>query len=233
MAAVGGWQRLRVYKAGCPWSVWPVEGSLEAGTLILSAISPYSEEPTCAWYFTYYGEVERGGCNNASGGWYNSDGGSGSFWMSKACEIRPYETTTGGVWFLPRVRHDAVVSNTSGGDLSGRKYRESNYATGYDACWYPGSPIPKFDSVTNPNPFYLASDNAYKDTIGWGPTSITHYRNHGDAPCETHLYQQMQIACGTDGYESYHGVQNNVLIAEIGTSTVTVSRDGVAYTTGY
>ena len=61
----------------------------------------------------------------------------------------------------------------------------------------------------------------------WGPTSVSHYRTHGDAPCDSHIYQQMQIACGPLGFETYHGVQNNILISEIGTTTVTVTRDGV------
>jgi len=213
------------YMCGAP--IWGAGGSAGSGYLSLIASNPYWGD-YCATYFTYEGTLWRGGCNVASGDWNNDYGYLGTFVMSKACEIPPYETTTaGGNWLGPHYKFIAQVSDTSGGNLSGRKYRETNYATGFDRCWHWGSPVMKFEGITQPNPFNLGSSNTYTDEIGWGTEAIKHYRNHGDAPCNTTLYQQMQIACGAEGVETYHYVQNNVLVAEIGVTTLTVTRDGV------
>ena len=216
------------YLCGAPF--WSVDGSLYSGSLDLFAVNPNWSD-ICALYFEYSGGVSKGGCNVASGSWYNDYGYMGAFVMSKTCEIPPYETTssTGAGWQGPHYVFDVNIANGSGGDLSGRKYRETNYAPGYDSCHYPTSPITPFVSVTNLNPFYLFSNNHYTDSIGWGDAGIRHYRSHGDAPCDTHIYQQMQIACGVDGAETYHAVQNNILIAEIGITTVTSTRDGVPH----
>jgi hypothetical protein len=210
----------------CGQPLWNVNGSLQQGHIGLFASNPNWSD-TCAMWFEYDGDIGTGGCNTGTGGWYNDYGYVGSFLMSKSCEIPPYESTYVGFWTGPNHVFSVVMSNTSGGDLSGRYIRETDYATGHDSCWYSGSPIPKFDGVTQPNPFVLSANNAYTDTIGFGSTAVNHYRSHGDAPCSAHIYQQMQIACGWPGFETYHGVQNNILIAEIGTTTVTSTRDGV------
>jgi hypothetical protein len=227
----------QVYIAYCgTWPLWSVSGSLSSGDVTLTAYNPSWGDGACGnLYFQYSGTLARGGCNVASGTWFNDLGSSGSWSAGKSCEIPPYETTssTGGGWSGAKYIFHANVANTSGGNLSGRKYRETNYASGYDACWYPTSPIPKFESVTQLNPFYLSSNNFYVDEIGWGHTSITHYRSHGDAPCKTHIYQGMKIACGIDGAETYTTVQNNVLLAEIGVTTISTTRDGVTKTRTY
>lgn len=217
------------------WSAYGTFGT--GGDYIISASRPSGlNGEVCSLFFVYHGHVNAAGCNTEGGTWENFNNwgmqtASGSWAATKTCEIPGYETTSsGGGWSGSEPQKyvfNVNVANTTTGDLSGRKYRETNYNTGYDSCWYSGSPIPKFDSVTQPNPFYLDSSNAYIDTIGWGSTAITQYRNHGDAPCAAHIYQGMQISCGIDGAETYSGVKNNVLVAEIGVTTITTTRDGV------
>ncbi len=121
-----------------------------------------------------------------------------------------------------------VVSNTSGGNLSGRMYRETNYAQGWDRCWHSGSPIPKFESVSGTGAVVLPASNVYPngDTVGWGTAAVTHYRSHdpGNIPCETWLYQRMEIACGVEASPSWHQVQSQVLKITIGATTLTTFR---------
>jgi hypothetical protein len=130
-------------------------------------------------------------------------------------------------------RFGVTVSNTSNGDLSGRYYRETDYATAIHDCWYSGSPVPKMTGVTNPNPFFLYSNNYYTDNIGWGSAAITRYRAHyagqtNPLPCSFQVFQRMVISCATEGFPSpYETVQSQVLDAQIAATTIRVSRGSV------
>ena len=145
--------------------------------------------------------------------------------MSKTCEIIPAEESFVGTWVDT---HHVFSVLAYGDDWSGRYIRETNYSPGWDKCHYSGSPIQEFNSVTQPNPFGLDSTNMYIDSIGWGATAVAHYRSHGNAPCDTTIYQQMQVECGPHAIATYTGYQNNVLNAEIGITTINSIRDGVS-----
>ena len=211
-----------------PYLPWDAGGSTTSGFVSLSANNPYPSD-FCAHWFAYDGTILRGGCNRIVGTWSNYWGNYGDFDMTKTCEVPSSETTsqTGGLWYGSYYLFPATVDNTSGGNLSGRLYREVDYATANDNCWYPGSPIPYWSGVTGGDRF-LDSSNTYVDTIGWGDAAVQHYRANNNAPCSVDLHQRMQIACGNEIVSSpWHTVKSQVLHVEIGTTTLTTSRGSV------
>ena len=126
---------------------WDVSGTLSDGTVSLTATNPYWPFPDpeiCARDFTYNGYIAPGGCNVAAGEWDNSSGNSGSWVMTKACDIpngSPAETSHTGAWAGRAHIFIAVVSDPAGGpsrDWSGRRLRERDYDTGWDQCWFEG-----------------------------------------------------------------------------------------------
>jgi hypothetical protein len=211
-----------------------VTGELSNGVVRLTAVNPYYPFPDpeqCTSSFTYYGNIKPGGCNTAAGTWVNDSGLSGTWAMTKACEIPDGETTSTGDWSGPRHAFRAVISDPQFGpsrDWSGRQARERDYATGVDGCWWSGSIIDPFIGVTQPNPFDLYGSNAYIDTLWWGDDPINYYGSQSKAPCHTTIYQDMQIACGASPTLTFQSYKHNTLLLEIGVTTLTYSRDGVS-----
>jgi hypothetical protein len=80
------------------------------------------------------------------------------------------------------------------GAFKGRKVHEESGGTGEDSCWFSGSDVPKFDSVTGGDPWEVDENNTWGDDyIGWGADPIPYYRDHGRAPCGATNSQRMLI----------------------------------------
>jgi len=79
------------------------------------------------------------------------------------------------------------------GNYSNRWVTEQDGGGGSDTCWYWGSPIPPFTSITGGD-WQVGSSNDYgPDWHGWGTDAVAHYRSEGRAPCQTDFYQNMLI----------------------------------------
>jgi len=128
----------------------------------------------------------------------------------------------------------------------GRAFREGNYATGYDNCWFPGSTVPYQGDL--PNQTYLNSqgqvarqlsnNQSLIDQVGWTEASVAYYRqaaldSQTTFPCERVAFQAMYMsdAFGNDVLPHY---KENELHMWIEFSVTTppdttnwVSRDGL------
>ena len=221
---------------------WSVSGSTTNGYVSLGATHPWGATESCTEYFSYDGTIQAGGCRAASGNWtswwYGEPAAYGSFSMTKACEVPggeytdPTEREENWVYSGGAYVFDAWVSNGSGGDLSGRAYRETDYAPASDECWFEGTPPNwRITGVTNHDPFILSSDNHYQDTIGWtGFEPIDWYCAYDRTPCQITAHQRMQISCGIEIAPSpWENVESQVLWQEIGTYTHKAARGSVLF----
>jgi hypothetical protein len=140
-----GWQ-----DPPCVYQVWPVGGSTSSGAVSLSANNPASQDEVCVQWFDYHGTILRGGCRTISGTWNSSAEVYGTFTMTKACEVPDRETTDPTYreenWVGPATYDFIVYVNgpsSPDNNLSGRFYRETDYAPAIDQCWVAGDP-PEF-----------------------------------------------------------------------------------------
>src|SRR5690349_4017160 len=208
---------------GCPYlNTWLFSGSSGNGYVSLNAYNP--GDPECTFEFWYNGRISTGGCRVADGTWGNADGLSGTFAMVKSCETPPQGETTlssGLGWEGPYYRFGAVVSEPGNGNLSGRFYREVDYATGQNTCVFASDP-PAFQwDHTSGSEWTLDENDYYEDVFGPGDDLITFYRAQGRTPCTVDLFQRMEISCGTEIFKGpWTQVQSQVLHFEIGTTTV-------------
>jgi hypothetical protein len=141
-------------------------------------------------------------------------------------------TSTSGVGWISGsfYKFAANTANTVGGNLSGRKYREYDYATAIDNCWQSGDPTEYHVTGSAGSIWTLNSSNYYEDTVGRSTAEITYYRVHGRAPCTVQVFQRMQMSCGdATTYAPYSTVQSQVLEYEIGTTTIKASRGSVVH----
>jgi hypothetical protein len=235
--------------------VWDATASMSGGgSFVLTATNQgwygqYGYED-CTQSFTFHGGEYPGGCRSADGTWTNPQNPTaGVFSMTKTCDVPTSETTHASAedWTSappphaidgagPYFAYRANVADGSTGNIRGRRMREGDYNTAYDSCYYSSSQIPQWTGVTNPPPWPIVdTSNKYTDTLGWGSDAITWYRAHQSLPCSVHLYQKMELSCGTfgtdSGWSDYH---HNVMIAEITDAThITETRDGVSHPRTY
>ncbi len=115
-------------------------------------------------------------------------------------------------------------------DFQYDEVRETNPGGGGpDTCWFKGSAILPFTSITG-GTWHPSSKNIWEyDHVGWYTTSISYYRKHKREPCGTHFRQQMEHqALAKPGYVKYGKV--NELGGSFTKTTVTSIRAGSSKT---
>ena len=131
-----------------------------------------------------------------------------------------------------------TLTPPTGQNFSGRTVKEEVAGSGTDTCkaTYPQSPYAAATSITSPNHTWTVDSNQQWmwDYVGWrsvppdpnveplGP--VLYYRSVNAAPCYSSFPQRMVISCVSGGYVPY---RDNVLRSDVGTTTVTSTRDGV------
>lgn len=155
------------------------------------------------------------------------DGDCMSF-TSWACPIPSGETTAFDRWGAGNDAAQGLwnqILQPATADFSGRSVTEQNPGGGGpDTCWFAGSAIPKFTSISG-GTWPIGGGNAWgADYVGWYVNAVTYYRAQGQAPCSTRFPQTMVINCPHPlNLQTY---QNNMLGAGMGTTTVTTTRAG-------
>ena len=92
-------------------------------------------------------------------------------------------------------------------ELGGRSVTEQG-GGGNDTCWFPGSILPKSESVAGTN-WPVNGDNTWgPDYVGWLYEWVLIYRSWGRAPCDTTLTQHMVINCPGCSSDPYGYVTN-------------------------
>ena len=110
---------------GCQVPTWYVYGSYSNGQVQVTAYNPAWDDFGCVNFFSYWAMLQ-GGCNVGDGSWTYSQGSGGSWAWAKTCEVPSSETTgSGGYWDGPYYIFPASMSNTTGGNLSGRAVAET------------------------------------------------------------------------------------------------------------
>lgn len=194
---------------------------------------PQGQNPGCVNTVSFTGTLQKPGCNNASGSWNNSGGGSGTYTMTHACFVPSAETTpqvTGwggdGVYPTSAVFHQSIIATDF--DWGGRTISETFPQDGIDTCWWPGS---KYTQTLRgipwaPITFDRGAPSGYYDAVGMSPTVADYYRKQGKSPCGFTLYQRMTIDC-PNGNTPYI---TNTLYLGVEPTTVTNKRAGVPAT---
>lgn len=137
------------------------------------------------------------------------------------------ETTTFGGWSdsnsLPTVGkwNQTLLPTTT--SFVGRTVTEQDPGGGGpDNCWFPGSVVPKFTSITGGS-WTVGSSNVWgPDFVGFTPASVTYYRGQGRDPCSVTIPQRMVIDCSS-GIVAY---RTNTLGYVIDNPKVYTIRDG-------
>ena len=219
---------LGLHRAGVEWSVTGT--SYFNGQFNVTANNPVAEE-FCTTWFSYFGYIEQPGCNTGSGNWSNGSSQAGFWSWSKPCEVPSGETTHFDGWH-PSFPTLANFSMTlSGARMWGRTVTEGVGPGGSgDSCWFAQSQFPPQTTITGGTWVADAAQAWGADSVGWAPQLITYYRGQNRAPCGFSWGQRMYIACAESPDPSY---KDNILVATIGVSTITVSRDGVSATKTY
>jgi hypothetical protein len=96
---------------------------------------------------------------------------------------------------------------------------------GNDTCWWPGSGLPKSESVAGSSWPVNGSNTYGPDLVGWLHEWVLLYRSWGRAPCDTTLIQEMMIDCPGCSSNPFHYV-TNVLNAGFTDWTVWSERAG-------
>jgi len=141
--------------------------------------------------------------------------------------VRPTdETTASNGWgsgtkqtmHLWRQRLQPTIVNFSGIEVI-----ERDNGNGTDACYFAGSAIQPFKSITGAH--WTVDDNNYwgDDEVGWYTTAVTYYRSQNRAPCCQTMPQGMDVVIPT-GNINY--TNNNDLGSCIDVTTVNSTRDG-------
>jgi hypothetical protein len=146
------------------------------------------------------------------------------------CRIPLAETTNTDSWHptIPTVhRFKMTLTPPSGVTFNGRTVKEFNPGGGGpDTCkeYDPNSPYAASTTISGGEWTVNSSEEWMYDNIGWLTGPVEHYRSVGAAPCGTTIPQQMKITCVAGAYVPY---RQDSLNLDIGTTTVTSTRDGV------
>lgn len=244
-----------VPNAGCPTVTWSVSGSLtvpyqtdgvQGSTSFTWNASSPSPSGTCGGFTpwpsaSFSGSIQNNG-NDRAPGTFTSPGGSFSDTASKSADVVGSETTnfvgfgsyTGGQT-VGQFRQTLNSASGSSDIFEGRQVSETTgTGTAFDNCWFPGSLVPKFVTVQGSTwnvGYYSTLANYWVDDyIGWNTSQVTYYRSHltpSSFPCSAQIPQVMHIATGgTSGSTSVY--TSDTITSTIDTTTVTVSRAGVA-----
>jgi hypothetical protein len=93
---------------------------------------------------------------------------------------------------------------------------------GPDNCWFQGSIIPKFTTISGGD-WPVTTGNAWgPDFIGFPSDAVTYYRNEGRDPCSATIPQRMVISCNSGVLE----YRSNTLGYVIDNPKVYSIRDG-------
>jgi hypothetical protein len=145
------------------------------------------------------------------------------------CQVPSGENTSAGGWDLSGTRQNwfMILLPNTGPWVGRRIYEQGEFGPPFpgDTCWFQGSDFPPFDSPSNtPDQFWTvnAARQWGPDTIGYGSTRVTYYRQQGKAPCGTRFTQFMFIDCGAEKRQYARWT----LGADIGTTTVSSIRAG-------
>jgi hypothetical protein len=211
----------------CTSAFWSVSGSYDDGDLDIAAVNPWWSD-TCALYFYYNGSIHAPGCNTGNGTWENEYYSGDPWFWAKPCDNPNSETSVPHGWNGPTAKYGGTITGAAH-PLGGRTVTEQDPGGGNDQCWFLGSIMSPFESITG-GTWPVANDNTYGDDwIGWSTADITYYRAQGRAPCETYIPQRMEIACAAGP----HAYKNNSLYLLIDLDTLEVWRDGVNQYRGY
>lgn len=210
----------------CPEKLWAAAGNfLGNGQFTVQTNHPTGGNEICATWVRWQGTVAKPGCHTGSGTWNNSDGFSGLWTFSKACDVPTGESTSSVAWDTsqPTVHIWEATLSPSSINFDGRTITEGG--TSSDSCWFSGSAFAEVVAVEGPNPADIVG-NGYRDHVGWVPAAVTYYRAQGRAPCGATSVQQIRIDCRT----SNPIYINNGLVSSIGVTTVSSSRSGQTQT---
>ncbi len=246
-------------EGGCtPNPDWPITGTISSGQFTFTATNNGCSQSSAAWV-TYSGSVGVPGCNYMYGTYTNSVGGSGSFGVddpyptglpydTKEVDVPTSETSvtpTGAQW---NTDHSApwiqtLAPNSPPGEYEYRGIYEYGNGVGTDTCWFKGSSVPVFDTISTPGfAWTVASKNTWgTDFIGWNLAAVRYYRNKKRVPCSSTFPQLIVIDAAYSPnnpptYSSYlnndgnlfYGVayETNTLGASITAATATSVRNG-------
>lgn len=122
------------------------------------------------------------------------------------------------------------MQTLSAGTFKGRNVSEHDGGNGDDTCWFSGSAIGKWESITGGS-WPVDTNNRWgADYVGWLPTAVSYYRAQGRAPCMTEFDQDMKInRPGTTEYK----YRTNRLKAGFTSGSVWSERDGLAQSKSY
>jgi hypothetical protein len=203
--------------------------------------------------FTFSGTIQNDGDDlGPNTSWTNVTGEHGTTTITKSPSDLPASETTNAVGFssgyyvtVGQFRQVLNMASGSTDVLKGRQVSEyTGFGTNYDTCWYTGSMVSKFNSVTGSlwnvgyyaiDPPFITSLNEWADDfIGWATPSVDYYRSHGrvSPACGARVPQARYIATGgTSGTSENYG--NGTLGEDIYATTVTAVRNGVIQTATY
>lgn len=132
----------------------------------------------------------------------------------------------------------------TGATDNGATVGESEGSGGTDGCWFSGSALPVFNSVTGSQgwvvggitPGFTESQVVTPgpgqwgpDEVGWSPTAVVYYQQNRpkvglSLPCSFNLYQNLSLTC--PGKTPVDFVSNAVLTSTIDSSGLTNCREG-------
>lgn len=105
---------------------------------------------------------------------------------------------------------------------------EYSAGSGSDTCYFDGSEIPPFTSVTGGSWDELDDGFWGMDIVGWSEDAVTYYREEDPSrnglPCGATLWQALEIECSMFDWETYTPSYGNKLTATIDSTTVTNCR---------
>jgi len=150
----------------------------------------------------------------------------------ETCEIPTGEMTAHNGWWTMQetVALFTVTLLPPTTNFEGRAVKEEDPGGGGPDSCFGGigtqSPTPpEFIAITGAQ-WTVGSNNTFTqpDYVGWFEDSVTWYRQNVSVPCNTFVPQRMVISCGANGWAPY---ATHWLEAEIGSTTVSVDRNGV------
>lgn len=238
---------------GCSGITYTVSGSItqtfgsatSRGTTSLSwnASSP-SPSTVCGGYnpvssMTYSGNILNDGCDMGNGTWSASNGGSGSFSMTKPTDLPdqfPAETTVFRAWW-PLAPTIALFQGTIGSSkyMAGRQVFDSAAGGNSDNCFFPDAALDGYSPFALTGGgwfvgFYFFNNIWNDDYVGFLPSTVNYYRSKMRPPCSASAGQNMRLYA-RDTLSSQQYFTNTLLIELPDFSNVKVTRAGVTATT--
>jgi hypothetical protein len=215
----------------CPANTnYQMQGSYQNGQFNI-AFSPINSNACVA--FSVQGTVSAPGCNNASGTWTSTNGGSGTFNWTHACAtptgeapsvFSQWDNNPDDVAYQTAATFSTALAPTSY-DWGGRTITEEFLSDPIDSCYLPGGPYPMLSRPPSRS-LTISSNEGYTDNVGPTQVAVNGYRKAGRTPCGFVNYQTLVIDCPNPPGNAQYAL--NALDAFIGNTAEGGTRAGVA-----